>query len=135
MIVTKEGVQVYCTRMRPMFVAFDVVYEMPGHTFIKVSLIFIYNSRVKLQIKNKGRVFNVPHNTVIDPREPSHQVQQEAVVTTPTQEPMATMAPAPLAQAPAQQQTEHATNTELEEELTKFYESIRAATTGIPEPK
>ncbi|CAK5088033.1 unnamed protein product [Meloidogyne enterolobii] len=48
-IVTKEGVTIYCTRLSSgsRFVPFDSIYELPTHCFFKV--------------KNKGRVFNVPH--------------------------------------------------------------------------
>ena len=36
-IVTKEGVTVYCTRLKGLrFVPFDTIYELPGHCFFRV---------------------------------------------------------------------------------------------------
>jgi hypothetical protein len=37
--VSKEGVTVFCNRIKGShFVPFDVVYDLPGHTFFKASL-------------------------------------------------------------------------------------------------
>ncbi|KAL7070877.1 hypothetical protein ACQ4LE_009962 [Meloidogyne hapla] len=47
-IVTKEGVTIYCTRIKsPTFIPFDTIYDLPSHCFFK--------------IKNKGRIFNIQH--------------------------------------------------------------------------
>ncbi|CAK5086084.1 unnamed protein product [Meloidogyne enterolobii] len=58
-IVTKEGVTIYCTRIGSgtRFVPFDTVFDLPTHCFFK--------------IKNKGRVFNVPHG--VQPQQIIHQ--------------------------------------------------------------
>nr|CAD2196649.1 unnamed protein product [Meloidogyne enterolobii] len=58
-IVTKEGVTIYCNRIGSgtRFVPFDTVYDLPTHCFFK--------------IKNKGRVFNVPHG--VQPQQILHQ--------------------------------------------------------------
>lgn len=54
-ITTKEGVTVYCTRIKGCrFVEFDQINELPGHCFFR--------------IKNKGRVFNVEHGNSPSPR-------------------------------------------------------------------
>jgi hypothetical protein len=54
-IVTKDGVTVYCSRIKgPKFVAFDNTYELPGYCFFR--------------IKNKGRVFNIPHGEMPPPK-------------------------------------------------------------------
>nr|CAD2182223.1 unnamed protein product [Meloidogyne enterolobii] len=61
-VVTKEGITIYCTRISgTRFVPFDIVYDLPGICFFK--------------IKNKGRIFNIPHNSMSSsqskPQEPA----------------------------------------------------------------
>lgn len=47
-MITKEGVTLWSTRIKgARFVPFDAVYDLPGHTFIRM--------------RNKGRVYNIPH--------------------------------------------------------------------------
>jgi hypothetical protein len=53
-VITKEGVTLFCSRNKQSrFLPFDAVYELPGYCFFRV--------------KNKGRVFNVPHGSPAEP--------------------------------------------------------------------
>lgn len=53
-IVTKDGVTLYCSRIKgTRFIAFDKIYDLPGYCYFR--------------IKNKGRVFNVPHGQIPTP--------------------------------------------------------------------
>ena len=51
LIVTKEGVAIWSKLLKkqkqPRFVPFDYIYDLPGHTFIR--------------IRNKMRIFKTPH--------------------------------------------------------------------------
>jgi hypothetical protein len=74
-VVTKEGVTLFCSRNKQSrFLPFDAVYELPGYCFFRV--------------KNKARVFNVPHGS---PPEPKVINQNEIIVkqgpSTPSVEP------------------------------------------------
>lgn len=47
-MITKEGVTLWSTRLKgARFVPFDAVYDLSGHTFIRM--------------RNRGRVYNIPH--------------------------------------------------------------------------
>lgn len=48
-LYTKEGITLWSKRLKPRFVPYDYIRDLPGHTFIK--------------FKAKNRLHNVPHGT------------------------------------------------------------------------
>ena len=59
-LITKEGVTVWNEQLKPRFVPFDYICDLPGHTFIK--------------FKAKGNVFNIPHGCPED-----HKIHKSTV--------------------------------------------------------
>ncbi|CAK5086047.1 unnamed protein product [Meloidogyne enterolobii] len=139
-IVTKDGVTIYCTRIGGnRFIPFDTVYDLPGHCFFKV--------------KNKGRVYNVPYGLqkithelpqppppkkhILTPAPPASQIPlpspppipQPPLPSPPTisQIPIPPLPP-PQPSIPPQL-TAEAENAKM---LNDFYQSLAAATTGLP---
>jgi len=125
-IVTKEGITIYCTRIGPgtRFVPFDTIYDLPTHCFFK--------------IKNKGRVFNVPHG--VQPQQIIHQNPKRGkrklnelpspprhISPTPT----VTQADCPNVISNTSRPDTPPDNVEFENELQEFYDSLMAATTGL----
>lgn len=69
-LYTKEGVTLWSGRLKPRFVPYDYIRDLPGHTFIK--------------FKAKGRTFNIPHGT---PKEENGENQSTAFKLPPMQPP------------------------------------------------
>nr|CAD2201912.1 unnamed protein product [Meloidogyne enterolobii] len=139
-IVTKEGITIYCTRIGSgtRFVPFDTVYDLPTHCFFK--------------IKNKGRVFNVPHGVqqqIIhqNPKRGKRKLDELPPTTAPTNN----LSSPPPANLPSQisptplvppidcpncisntsRPDTPPDNVEFENELQEFYDSLMASTTGL----
>lgn len=112
-IVTKDGLTIYCSRIKgPRFVAFDNVMELPGHCYFR--------------IKNKGRVFNIPHGeTTIPPKQ--HVSSKQQMPTAEEFQQFYSSLTASTAGIPGQQQ-----QPTMEKELDQFFGSLNAATAGIP---
>jgi hypothetical protein len=76
-VVTKEGITLFCSRNKQSrFLPFDAVYELPGYCFFRV--------------KNKGRVFNVPHGSPPEPQviyQNEIHVKQSEIPNNPTPPP------------------------------------------------
>lgn len=98
-IVTKDGVTLYCSRIKgSRFVAFDTPYELPGHCFFR--------------IKNKGRVFNIPHGETPLPK---------------------TIHPSNITQTNRQQEMDQLYALSVhQQEVDQFLDSLNAATAGLP---
>ncbi|CAK5078149.1 unnamed protein product [Meloidogyne enterolobii] len=117
-VVTKEGITIYCTRISgTRFVPFDIVYDLPGICFFK--------------IKNKGRVFNIPHNS-IQPSQTKPQQPCKNQIKSETQE-------TPLQNSAPPRKRSKTTNENAEQKekniLDEFFDSLDAATTGIQSDK
>ncbi|KAL7075722.1 hypothetical protein ACQ4LE_004927 [Meloidogyne hapla] len=131
-IVTKEGITIYCTRIGSgtRFVPFDTVYDLPTHCFFK--------------IRNKGRVFNVPHGLQV--QQILHQNPKRGKRKLDELPPPPLLAPStPQLPSPPP----HVSSTHLpprvdtprpltppdkvpfEKELQEFYDGLMAATTGL----
>lgn len=104
-VVTKDGVTLYCTRIKgSRFVAFDRPYELPGHCFFR--------------IKNKGRVFNIPHGENPIPK---------------TIQPTSCQTNELCPSIAKQQELDHIYASSIQqEEYEKFFENLNAATAGLP---
>jgi len=134
-IVTKEGITIHCTRIGSgtRFVPFDTVYDLPTHCFFK--------------IKNKGRVFNVPHGVqqqqIIhqNPKRGKRKYEELPPSTTP---PPANLSSSKISPTPLVPPTDCPNaipntprpdtppdNVEFGKELQEFYDSLMAATTGL----
>ncbi|CAK5010258.1 unnamed protein product [Meloidogyne enterolobii] len=131
--VRSEGITIYCTRIGSgtRFVPFDTVYDLPTHCFFK--------------IKNKGRVFNVPHGVqqqqIIhqNPKKGKRKLDELPPTTAPTNNLSSQISPTPLvppADCPnvisnTSRPDTPPDNVEFEKELQEFYDSLMAATTGF----
>nr|CAD2161440.1 unnamed protein product [Meloidogyne enterolobii] len=134
-IVTKEGITIYCTRIGSgtRLVPFDTIYDLPTHCFFK--------------IKNKGRVFNVPHG--VQPQQIIHQNPKRGKrkyeeLPSPTTSPPANLSSSQISHTPlvppidcpnvifnTSRPDTPPDNVEFGKELQEFYDSLMAATTGL----
>ena len=118
-IVTKDGVTLYCSRIKgSRFIAFDAAYELPGHCFFR--------------IKNKGRVFNIPHGEMPVPKSIHPNVVPHPTLEDFNKKDNSNIPRLPIPSISQEALDHMLQQQQQQQELEQFYASMNAATMGIP---